>query len=47
MVQGFSDFLKFFVPLASHLITTRYTATMVPDRDMWDIFYVFSRHRLK
>jgi hypothetical protein len=40
MVQDFSDFFKFFVPLASPLFTTRYTATMELDRDMWDIFYV-------
>jgi hypothetical protein len=42
MVQGFSDSFKFFVPLASHLFSTRYTATMEPERDMWDIFYVLS-----
>jgi hypothetical protein len=42
MVQGFPDFFKIFMPIASHLFTTRYTATMEPDRDMWDIFYVLS-----
>jgi len=39
MVQGFSDFFKIFMPIASH---PRYTATMELDRDMWHIFYVLS-----
>lgn len=38
MVQDFSDCFKFIMPLVSHLFTTRYTATMEPNRDMWDIF---------
>jgi hypothetical protein len=26
------------MPLAGHLLTTKFTATMEPNGDMWDIF---------